>query len=132
MKKLICVASLVSVFNFSPAIAQPLICPFNDYFTINSLDQVMISSLSSDGNVIANKIDPYKFIASCKSTTSTSSGNVYVTVKLDDSNLCTLHIVDGPYEMNPNIIFVNCVGRLKFSGMDHVWGTYQYTLKFFD
>lgn len=130
MKQLILVTSLASLFNLSEVNAQPLVCPFTDYFIISSTNPSMIASLSSEGNVFAKKTDPLNFVTSCRSSTSMSSGTAYVTVKSDENNVCTLHILDGPYEMNPNIIFINCVGNMRFSGMDHVWGTYTYTLKF--
>lgn len=132
MKKISLIAGLASLFIFTEVNAQSLICPFTDYFYVSTGTPAIISSLNADGNVLVQKEDSLNFTTSCKSNTSTSSGNVYLTVKLDDCNLCTLHILDGPYEMNPTIVFVNCVGNLVFSGMDHAWGTYTYKLKFSD
>lgn len=130
MKKLKIIASIVSLFSCASVMAQPLVCPFTDYFTISAPAGYTISSLSSDGNLLVNKQDPWHFSASCLDLTSPQSGNAFVTISTDQFDLCTLHIVDGPYEMNPTVTFVNCVGGLKYMGMDHVWGTYTYKLKF--
>lgn len=130
MKKLILVASLIPLLTSLDVNARALICPFTDYFTISAPVGYAIASLSSDGNIVANIQDPTHFTTGCKSYTSTESGNAYMTVAVDAYSLCTLHIVDGPYEMNPYVNFVNCVGGLKYSGMDHDWGTYNYKLKF--
>lgn len=123
--KSITLLALVSGVN-----AQPLVCPFTDTFKISSATRLTMTSLASDGNVVVISLDPLVFQATCKSFTSTSNGNVYFTLKKDDANLCTLHLIDGPFEMNPTITFINCIGQMQFVGMDHAWGTYSYTLKF--
>jgi len=110
--------------------ANNLICPFTDYFVISAPDGYTITSISSADNVEVEQKDSFNFMTHCKNATSTKSGKVYVTIASSHCDLCTLHITDGPYEMNPTVTFSTCVGRLKFSGTDHVWGSYTYTLRF--
>lgn len=61
---------------------------------------------------------------------STKSGVAIVTIGSNVENTCTLAILDGPYEMNPTVASVNCLGATHYTGIAHEHGTYQYTLNF--
>lgn len=128
MKKIFLIALLSSIA--LNAYADNLICPFTDYFEISTPPGYTITSISSADNVVVEQQGPLNFVTHCKDSGSTKSGKVYVTIASNDCDLCTLHITDGPYEMNPTVNFSSCVGRLTFNGTDHVWGTYTYTLRF--
>ncbi len=110
--------------------ANNFICPFTDYFSISAPSGYTITSLSPDGNVLTAQQGPLDFTTFCKDPSSIASGKIFVTLSTSDCDLCTLHIIDGPYEMNPTVSYVTCVGHLKFNGMEHVWGTYSYKLRF--
>lgn len=129
MKKSILIGLLFSSLVTS-TYAKTMVCPFTDYFAITAPAGYAISSLVSDGNVVTENQGPRNFIISCKDKSSKSKGKAYLTLSKDKYNLCTLHIVDGPFEMNPTVSFINCAGDLQYAGIDHVWGTYTYTLKF--
>ncbi len=104
-------------------------CPFTDTFSITD---TTISSLSNDGNIATNKLNQTQFTTGCKNNTSPgwSDGSAYLSVIDGHGGLCKVVIDDGPYEMNPSIASTNCSGGLQYTGMDHSYGTYSYTLKF--
>lgn len=129
MKKLFLIGLLLSLTHIN-AYAKSLVCPFTDYFTISAPSGYAITSLLSDGNIVTANQSSTNFTTSCRDYTSRDSGKAYLTVSVDKYSLCTIHLIDGPYEMNPIINFVNCVGRLKYTGIEHAWGTYNYKLKF--
>lgn len=128
MKKMLLTGLALAMTAFN-ANAKTQICPFTDFFAISAPPGYTISSIISDGNIISTSQGPRNFTISCKDYASTRSGKVYLTVGIDQDNLCTIHITDGPYEMNPYVNFVNCTGDLQYSGIEHERG-YSYTLKF--
>lgn len=130
MKKIIITTFLLSMVLYTNSYANSFICPFTDYFTVVAPTGYSIVSLSSDGNIITNFEGSNHFSLHCKDYTSTASGKAYLTVSENNTNLCTLHITDGPYEMNPVVNFVNCAGKLKYMGIAHDKGTYTYSLMF--
>ncbi|MDA8561723.1 hypothetical protein N9L02_01250 [Gammaproteobacteria bacterium] len=130
MKKLfsLCTFSIIFLNSF----AQELICPFTDSFFIDAPPQYTISSLTTDGNIISDTKTLLNFQLKCKSFTSTESGEAFLIISKNSTDLCTLHIIDGPYEMTPIISFIECVGNLKYASFKHSWGTYEYIIKFED
>ncbi len=129
IKKSLLVSSVLALTISTAAVAQPLICPFTDHFTIQGPAPTLIKDLSTDGNINATIINEAYFTTSCKSNTSTSSGHAYVTVAHNDGS-CLLTILDGPYESNPTVTSIVCTGNFRYVGMDHTKGSYNYTLKF--
>lgn len=126
MKKII---SIMTAFIITNSFAQPLMCPFTDHFYIDAPLGYGVKSLLLDGNITGNIVDPLHFILSCRSDTTTANGTAYVVIRDTVNNACNLTIVDGPYEKNPKLLG-NCTGNLRFTGVDHAWGTYTYKLKF--
>lgn len=129
IKKSLFISSILAFGISANAVAQPLICPFTDHFTIQGPTPTLIKNLSTDGNLNATIINDSYFTTSCKSNTSTSNGHVYLTVT-HNTDSCNLTILDGPYESNPSITNVDCPGGFRYTGMEHVKGSYNYTLKF--
>ena len=130
IKKMILVSSILACgITATETIAQPLICPFTDYFTISGPIGLSIGELRLDGNLSGKIEDSFKFTTSCKSNGNTGSGHAYLTVGVD-TRQCSLTILDGPFENNPVIMSANCTGGLKYTGMDHETGSYSYKLKF--
>lgn len=129
-KKLMLIGSLfLCGFVATEVAAQPLICPFTDFFTIQGSSDTVIKNLVTDGNLNGTLTNETHFTTSCKSNSSTGNGHVYLTVGRG-SAVCDLIILDGPFESNPRVENSYCVGGLQYSGMDHAKGTYNYTLKF--
>lgn len=130
MKKSILISSLLALGITSQTNANSLMCPFTDHFNIGTTNGFVIKELLTDGNISAIAKDIFNFNLSCKSNSNSESGHAYLTVVDSSNNLCDLTILDGPYENNPQVIFINCTGNVKYLGMDHVWGSYVYKLKF--
>ena len=118
--------ALTSTLMIANANAEPLMCPFTDYFILNGAS---IRDMALDGNLAGKITDNTHFTTSCKSNSSTDSGHAYITVT-NDTDICYLTILDGPFVNNPVVQSANCTGGLKYSGTDHSTGTYTYTLNF--
>ncbi len=131
MKKAFLISSLLACGMLTAAHAQPQICPFQDQFIIMAPTGNLIKRLNSDGNVYANITDATHFSIFCKDRTNRNPGHAYVTVGTDPANYCNLSILDGPFEMNPSVVSINCGGSLHYAGIDHEYGTYLYTLNFY-
>lgn len=130
---LITQAKPVVQINF-PSISQAktLICPFTDKFTVASPATTKILNAKTEGNLrYIQQSDTY-FTLSCGDDHIGSSGDLFINIGYDNENHCKLKIHDGPYEMNPSVTEVSCIGTKKYTyiGMDHPYGTYDYTLKF--
>lgn len=110
--------------------AKTLSCPFTDSFSLNGPVGTYILNASSEGNLKITKPSSTYFSLSCGDDQKSNSGDVFVDIGISDNNKCSLTIHDGPYEMNPTVSTVYCNGKLKYAGMDHVYGSYTYTLKF--
>ena len=54
------IAGMMCFVGFTEVSAEPLICPFTDYFYVEANTPAQIVSLSQDGNVMAKKIDSAK------------------------------------------------------------------------
>ena len=129
MKKLILISSLLALGISTTANAKPLMCPFTDYFNISAPSGNSILDLFTEGNISATIRDYLHFTTSCKDNNNSDSGYAYLTFG-DSVQGCGLVILDGPYQNNPEVVFQTCLGNLKYTGMDHDWGTYTYKLKF--
>lgn len=113
--------------------ANAMICPFIDHFFIEAPVPLRIMNATTEGNLAFTPMSENYFRLSCQDFRSTSSGTLHVVIGMDNVNKCELSIKDGPYEMNPNVTGVFCggaFGRLYYVGMDHPFGTHDYTLKF--
>lgn len=110
--------------------AKALSCPFNDSFSLNGPFNTYILSTSVQGNLKITQPDSTYFSLSCANDHESGSGDVFIDVGISDRNKCSLTIHDGPYEMNPSVSSVYCNSKIKYAGMDHVYGSYSYTLKF--
>jgi hypothetical protein len=130
IKKLIIIGSvLLSSLTTTQVLARPLMCPFTDFFSIQGSADTVIKNLLTDGNLSGDISNDTHFTTFCKSYTSTGSGHAYLTVNRGAS-VCDLTILDGPFESNPSIVEVKCLGSLQYIGMDHPKGSYNYTIKF--
>lgn len=127
MIKKILVTALVNSFMIANANAAPLMCPFTDYFTMQGAS---VGALYVDGNLSGSVTDIYHFTTSCRNNGSTGSGHAYLTASRG-GHYCYLTILDGPFENNPIVLSADCTSGLNYVGMDHVTGTYSYTLKFY-
>lgn len=104
---------------------MPQQCPFTDNFYLAG---ATIQNLSGS-NLTVTKIDPTYFTTGCYNNIG-NDGYAYLTAVGSNGSLCNLTIEDGPYEQNPIVVSSNCQGNMQFAGMDHSYGTYDYSLKF--
>ncbi|HEX2548903.1 MAG TPA: hypothetical protein VHM20_03680, partial [Gammaproteobacteria bacterium] len=110
------------------ASAHPNVCPFTDKFTIEAPSQMIITELTSDGNLASSITDDTHFTTSCDNFWSTKSGHAYVTISNGILN-CKLTITDGPFVNNPKILS-SCSPGVQYTGTEHSEGSKNYTLKF--
>lgn len=130
IKKLILCSPLLSLcIMITEAVAKPQMCPFTDNFTVIAPSGYVVKSLFAFGNITTAIKDPTHFKISCKSDATTENGQALLIIGTI-ANECTLIILDGPYENNPSVISSTCTKNLKYIGMNHAWGTYQYKLNF--
>jgi hypothetical protein len=101
-------------------------CPFTDTFDISG---GIIGGVSASGNLSVKYINSTEFTAGCANNQSSDNGDIHLAV-YSQGGSCNLDIQDGPYMWDPNIVNTQCQGSMKFSGMDHQLGTFQYTLRF--
>ncbi len=116
-----------------PAFAKTnrLSCPFTDYFAVSAPGLSKIINIPViQGNIKFTQQSDIFFTLSCGDDRSSDAGDLSIDVGYDDQNKCSLGIHDGPYAMNPSVTYVNCKGNIKYDGIDHVFGSYNYTLKF--
>lgn len=105
-------------------------CPFADYFALNIPDNAKILNTPSiKGSLTYTKLSDVFFQLSCGDS-NFSSGDLTIDLGFDNDNKCNLVIHDGPYVISPTVTLVKCDGNFKYDGMEHVYGTYNYTLKF--
>jgi hypothetical protein len=113
--------------------ANATICPFVDHFFIDSPVPVRVMNASTEGNLSYTQMGENYFRLGCQDYRSTSSGVLRIEIGMDHTTKCTLNLQDGPFEMNPSVTEVFCggtAGKLFYVGMDHPFGTHDYTLKF--
>jgi hypothetical protein len=111
--------------------AKSLKCPFTDNFTINGPAYTQILSVNVQGNLRYTQLSNNFFTLSCGTSNKGDSGEILIDIGMNNNNKCVLAIHDGPYDMNPTVTSINCNGSmLAFAGVEHQWGTYDYTLKF--
>jgi hypothetical protein len=122
---------IISILSFFPVIgnARTLACPFNDNFSLDGPVNTHILNSSVQGNLNFTQSNATFFSLSCGND-KYSSGDLFITIGINGWHQCNLTIHDGPFELNPYVSFVSCKGILKYDGMDHVRGSYDYTLKF--
>lgn len=134
MKKLFLIAACLTLVSGYAASnhSHSRTCPYTDNFYISKLSgtPITIRSLKSDGSVAVQQESPALFFASCANNADTYSGNIYLTVANTSGGSCKLTILDGPFVMDPTVTATNCQGGLQFNGIDHSYGTFDYTLKF--
>lgn len=130
MKKTLALTALLASAVVVHAHANPLICPFNDKFDIRAPEQAVIKGFSTTGNLHAVKLSLTSFQLNCAHDRNIDPGNLYLQVGAQKENYCDLVIHNGPFEMNPRVTMVFCPSKLRYAGMEHVRGTYHYTLKF--
>lgn len=110
--------------------AQTLTCPFTDYFAISSPNNAQIVGQPiATGNLSYAALSNAFFSLSCGNNSSSESGNLAISIGKDENNKCDLTIHDGPYEWNPSVTDIYCIGTAQYMGMDHKTGSYNYTLK---
>lgn len=109
--------------------AKTLSCPFSDNFSIDGPVNTHIIKSFVKGNLKMTQPSPAYFSLSCGDS-QFRSGDLFIDIGTSDCNKCSLIIHDGPYEMNPSVSYVYCSGDFKFSKLDHVSGSYDYTLEF--
>lgn len=130
IKQLLPLASVILLSMSCASHAKSLVCPFNDYFTLSMPGNgTIIGTPTVTGNLKYTQQGSNFFILSCGNNDDRGSGDLSISVGYNDENLCKLSIHDGPYVMNPSVD-ANCQGYIKYDGMDHVYGSYNYTLKF--
>lgn len=137
MKKLfIFLFALICISSIANASQSKLgSCPFTDNFNIKDqthpkVGDVIIQSLSSTDNLSVSLTSYTTFNTGCANNSSSASGTAYLSLSNSTGGTCALTISDGPYDMNPSVTSANCLGSLKYAGMDHVYSSYNYTLKF--
>src|SRR5262245_57617068 len=108
-----CLSISMLIFSFS-ASAKTMICPFQDYFLIYAPanTQILFAHPDNTGKLKYTQPSPTFFFLSCGDDNLRESGDVIVGVGKDESEVCSLTIHDGPYEMNPSIKNVSCYGGL--------------------
>jgi hypothetical protein len=99
---------------------------FQDNF---SLVGASISSLQTDGNLRIASQSGGSFVVSDRDPNVGNGGSVTLRAS-NKFGACELVIEDGAFQMNPTVVAVNCMNGLTYAGMDHPYGSYQYTLKF--
>lgn len=134
MKKLMLIFSMLACgITITEATAQPLTCPFIDYFTVSGpsrpSSRYVIKNLRTDGNLSGTLTDTAHFTTACKNNSDIGSGYAYLTIT-SASGLCMLKILDGPFVSNPNVVSAECTTGLKYTGLEYSTGGYDYTLKF--
>ncbi len=125
------VAALISL-SALPVSAKTL-CPFTDNFQISAPLPLGVLDYEATGNINVSLVNNSYFQLSCRDIRSRDDGIVYIQIGLSDQVKCSLTINDGPYTMNPTVTYVYCGGpggRIYYTGMDHAFGSYTYTLKF--
>ena len=109
------------------------VCPFTDNFFIAAPLPLHVISATTEGNLEFTQMGVNYFKLSCQDFRVTTGGNLYIQIGMNDNSKCSLKIQDGPYEMNPSVTEVNCGGTAStifYIGMDHAFGSHDYTLKF--
>lgn len=100
---------------------------FKDYFEVTGAS---VQNIATVGNLkIVNK-SQNSFIVAANDVHSYDYGFVNLVVS-QGAGICELKIQDGPLDMNPSVISAQCNKGLDFSGVDHPYGSYRYTLKFY-
>jgi hypothetical protein len=135
MRKYLIIALSFACFAATAQTAQSKLgtCPFTDNFSIVDMshpNDAVIQALSSSGNIAVSLHSFTSFTTSCGNNASANDGNAYVTVANSTGGICYLTILDGPYEMNPSVTSVNCLGNLIYSGIGHQYASYSYQLNF--
>lgn len=131
MNRLIACASIALLSLPVMANAKTLSCPFTDYFALSVPSTAkIINTPSIKGNLTYTQESDTFFTLSCGDDRVSDAGDLSIEIGLDDNNKCSLAVHDGPYVMNPTVTFVNCKGNIKYDGIDHIFGSYNYTLKF--
>lgn len=132
MKKILAAVSACAALMLMTNASAKMICPFVDHFFIDSPVPLHVISAATDGNLSYTQMDTNYFRLSCLDNRTTSGGNLTIQVGLNDKSRCMLTIQDGPYQMNPSVTSVTCNpnGTIFYRGMDHVFGSHEYTLKF--
>lgn len=109
------------------------VCPFTDHFVINSTIPVYVISATTTGNLAYDQISANYFRLSCADARQTSGGDLFIEIGVNNNVKCSLTLHDGPFVMNPSIADIYCGGadgKLHFMGMEHPFGSYNYTLNF--
>ena len=128
----VCASALVTLTTSASALT---VCPFRDHFNISAPLPLEVLQVSTTGNVGIEQITPTKFDLGCQDNQATTAGdvNLVIGMKGNEDLSCDVSIHDGPYVMNPTVNYVSCGrsgNRLFFLGMEHRFGSYDYTLKF--
>lgn len=113
--------------------ANAMVCPFTDHFSIQAPLPLRIMTAKTGGNIKYDQLNTNNFTLSCADNKNAQGGDVIMTIGMQDDLKCNLTLHDGPYEMNPTITYVDCSpsgGRLFYVGMEHRFGSYDYTIKF--
>jgi len=111
--------------------AKSLSCPFTDYFAVSVPSiATIINTPATKGNIHYTQESNTFFTLSCGDDRVSDTGDLSIDIGFDDNNKCSLVLHDGPYVMNPSVTYVSCKGTIKYDGIDHIFGSYNYTLKF--
>lgn len=133
MKLALAAVSACATLMFMPNANATAVCPFVDHFYIQAPLPLHVISAATDGNLSFTQVDINRFSLSCQDIRMTNGGNLYVQIGMNDKSKCSLKIQDGPFEMNPSVTEVHCGGpasTIYYIGMDHTFGSHDYTLKF--
>lgn len=109
------------------------VCPFVDHFMIEAPLPLRVLSAKTAGNLAYTQVNENYFRLSCLNIPSKVGGVAYLEIGMSDDLKCMLSIEDGPYNMNPSVTSIHCggpAGRIYYIGMEHPFGSYNYTLKF--
>jgi hypothetical protein len=133
MKNLVAAASACAALMVMTNASANTICPFTDHFFIQAPVALHVISAATEGNLSYTQMDTNYFKLSCQDNRTTSGGVLNIQIGLNDKSKCTLTIEDGPFHMNPSVAAVSCGGtasNIFYVGMDHTFGSREYTLKF--
>jgi hypothetical protein len=136
MQKKLALAAISTCFAlmYMPvASATTTVCPFNDHFLLKAPVDLHVIRATVDGNVNYEQLSPNYFRLSCQDNHSKAAGDVFIEVGVNNEVKCAITLHDGPYEMNPTVTMYTCAGpkdKLYYVGLEHSFGTYDYTIKF--
>lgn len=106
-------------------------CNFVDHMHISAPAGTKVLSLTdNNGGAATRKVNDAEIDIVDNCNLRNDPIMVTATIGTDDQHNAKVVIEDGQLIMNPSIVSSNSTGGYFYSGMDHPFGSYDYTLKF--